>query len=771
MGQTVIIKAGGGASGRAEELLGGLNEPQRAAVTHGEGPLLILAGAGSGKTRVLTHRLAYLVFSGQAAPDQILAITFTNKAAREMRERAEALLQRSVQGLWIATFHSVCARMLRAHAELLGYTPSFTIYDQADSRRVVKRVLESLDVDTKRFAPALLQSRISQAKNELLSAGEVERSRGGFEELLAETYSRYERELQSANALDFDDLLRLTVRLFERHPEVRSRYALHFRHILIDEYQDTNLAQYRIVRLLADRTAAVRADAREELSAEEEKPPGARNLAVVGDDAQSIYGFRGADVRNILDFEADFPEARVIRLEQNYRSTQHILDAANALIANNSAALPKRLWSELGAGEPVRISELEDEHAEARYVVGEIERQLEGGRALSEIAVFYRTNAMSRVLEEALVRNQIPYRLIGAARFYERAEIKDALAYLSLLVNPRDSVAFLRAVATPRRGVGASSLARLQAYAAEQGLSLCELAASAESVPGVSRGAARGLRELAALLDSLRARIASGIEVAELIAATLRESGMIAALQAEDSPEAQGRIENLEQLVALAAELAGEPAAEPLSLERFLEQTALAGAAEEAQAADGPDGAVTLTTLHNAKGSEYPVVFIIGCEEGMIPHSRAIEEGGLEEERRLFYVGLTRAMRLLHLTRALRRYSFGASSYTMASRFLDELPAEQVLAESLVQEGWQGASRRALRPAAGGLQRSAGRRPAGAGTVGCGLQVAVGDDVLHDLFGEGVVTALDGPGAVVVRFASDGSERTLLTEYANLRRL
>ena len=761
---TIATPRAGARPERARQLLGDLNDRQRAAVTHGEGPLLILAGAGSGKTRVLTHRLAYLVFSGQAQPDQILAITFTNKAAREMRLRAEALLERSVQGLWIATFHSVCARILRAHAQLLGYTPSFTIYDQADSRRVVKRVLEAADVDTKRFAPALLQGRISQAKSQLLDADALASAAGGFEELLAEAFARYQRELQNANALDFDDLLALTVRLFERHPEVRSRYALHFRHILIDEYQDTNLAQYRIVRLLAGGRAP----------AGDEAPPGARNLAVVGDDAQSIYGFRGADVRNILDFEADFPEARVIRLEQNYRSTQHILDAANALIANNSAALPKRLWSELGEGEPVRISELEDEHAEARHVVGEIERALEGGRALSEIAVFYRTNAMSRVLEEVLVRNQIPYRLIGAARFYERAEIKDALAYLSLLVNPRDGVAFARAIATPRRGVGASSLARLQAYSSEQGQSLCELAAAADGLQGVSRAAARGLREFAALLASLRARIREGAAVADLIAATLRESGMIAALEAEDSPEAQGRIENLEQLVALAGELAGEGGEEPLTLERFLEQTALASAAEDAQAqaAEGPEGAVTLTTLHNAKGSEYPVVFIIGCEEGVIPHSRAIEEGGLEEERRLFYVGLTRAMRLLHLTRALRRYSFGASSYTLASRFLEELPAEQVVAESLAQSAWSGTARRSLGARYAGTRRApATGFAAGAAAGEAGPQVAVGDDVLHDLFGEGVVTALDGPGAVVVRFASDGSERTLLTEYANLRRL
>jgi DNA helicase-2/ATP-dependent DNA helicase PcrA len=767
MGRTIISAS---RNERLDELLGGLNEPQRAAVTHREGPLLILAGAGSGKTRVLTHRLAYLVFSGRAEPDQILAITFTNKAAGEMRVRAEALLQRSVRGLWIATFHSVCARILRAQAHLLGYTPSFTIYDQADSRRVVKRVLEAADVDTKRFTPALLHSRISQAKSRLLDATALAGAGGSFEELLAETFARYERELQSANALDFDDLLLLTVRLFEAHPDVRGRYAAHFRHILIDEYQDTNAAQYRIMRLLADDGSSV-----EDRDGRRARSAAVRNLAVVGDDAQSIYGFRGADVRNILDFEADFPEARVIRLEQNYRSTQLILDCANALITNNRSALPKRLWSELGEGEPVRIGELEDEHAEARHVVGEIERALEDGRALSEIAVFYRTNAMSRVLEEALVRSQIPYWLIGAARFYERAEIKDALAYLTLLVNPRDAIAFLRAVATPRRGVGASSLARLQAYAQEREEALCALAASADRLPGLTKAAVRGLIDFADLLEALRARSAQGATVPELIEATLRESGLLAALAAEETPEAQGRIENLEQLVAFAGELAEEVAPEPLTLERFLEQTALASGAEEAQAqaAEGPGGAVTLTTLHNAKGSEYPIVFIIGCEEGMIPHSRALEEGGLEEERRLFYVGLTRAMRRLELTHARRRYSFGASNYTMASRFLDELPAAVVAAESYCQERRPGAF--AARPGAGLLGGRAPRAGSGAGvgSVGGqgGLQPAIGEDVVHDLFGEGVVTALDGPGAVVVRFAADGSERTLLTEYANLRRL
>jgi DNA helicase II / ATP-dependent DNA helicase PcrA len=471
-----------------EALLEELNQPQRAAVTHGEGPLLILAGAGSGKTRVLTHRLAYLIFSGQARQGEILAITFTNKAATEMRARVERLLGRDSRGMWLSTFHSACARILRAQAGRLGYTAQFTIYDQADARRLAKRCMQELGVDPKRYTPAAIHNRISQAKNVLLGA-EAYRGVGGgeFETTVADVYELYERDLRRSNAVDFDDLLLLTVLALERLPDLRAHYAESFRYVLVDEYQDTNHAQYRLLQLLCgdghDRAAKGRADGE---SPRSEGARGHRNLAVVGDDAQSVYGFRGADIRNILDFQTDFPDATVIKLEQNYRSTGTILRAANAVIANNRGSMPKELWSELGEGSPVHVSELDDEHAEARFVVGEIERLLDTGAQRSELAVFYRTNAMSRVLEDTLVRREIAYQVIGGAKFYERAEVKDAVAYLSLLVNPHDAVSFTRIANSPRRGLGQTSLARIFAHAASTDASVWDVAAEPERVPGLS---------------------------------------------------------------------------------------------------------------------------------------------------------------------------------------------------------------------------------------------------------------------------------------------
>ena len=777
---------------RLEGLLAGLNVPQRDAVTHGEGPLLILAGAGSGKTRVLTHRIAYLIFSGRARPHEILAITFTNKAAGEMRGRVERLLSGHTRGMWLSTFHSACARILRAHAERLGYTKQFTIYDQADARRLAKRSMEELGVDPKRYTPAAVQNRISQAKNLLLDAEDYRSLGGGhFEQIVADVYGVYERELERANAMDFDDLLLLTVKLMERHPDVRRFYADSFRHVLVDEYQDTNHAQYRLLQLLVGGGAGAPEGAEGSPGGAGERPQERphRNLAVVGDDAQSVFGFRGADVRNILDFQKDFPDSTVVKLEQNYRSTQTILRAANALIANNRGGMPKELWSELGDGEPIQVSELDDEHAEARFVVGEVERLMSSGVPRREIAIFYRTNAMSRVIEDALVRRELAYQVIGAAKFYDRAEVKDAVAYLSLLANPRDVLSFTRIANTPRRGIGQTSLARVLAHAASLDESVWDAAAEPERVPGLTAAAVRALRSFMDTMAELRERDAGPVAVADLLGAVLSDSGYVRALEAEDTIEAEGRIENLEQLLEVAREFDASAEAGEDTLDAFLQQVALTASAdqlgqpgappgeEDGLAGMGEDdqGVLTLMTLHNAKGTEFPHVFITGCEDGVIPHSRALEEGGLEEERRLFYVGVTRAMRELYLSSARRRAMYGTGVYGLRSRFLDEIPEELTTGSEtrgrlgggpLGALGGAGMSFRT--GSAGAWQAASGgaaeRRGAGA------VQFRVGEDVVHGSFGEGVVTSLQGDGVIVVRFASDGSERTLLAEYANLSR-
>ncbi len=624
-----------------QELLEGLNEPQREAVTHGEGPLLILAGAGSGKTRVLTHRIAFLVFTDQAQAGEILAITFTNKAAQEMRGRVERLLGAHTRGMWLMTFHAACARILRAQAERLGYTSRFTIYDQADARRMVKRCIDDLGVDPKRYTPAA-DSRSDQRRQEQACSRPPTTAKqvgSQFEEVVAEVYGLYEGELMRMNAMDFDDLLFRTVNLLELFEEVRTRYAQTFKHVLVDEYQDTNHAQYRFLQLLVGggREAPAKG-ARTSL-------PGHRNLAVVGDDSQSIYGFRGADVRNILDFQEDFPDSRVVKLEQNYRSTQTILSAANAVIANNRGGIAKRLWSEKGQGSPIRVHGLEDEHAEARFVVGEIERLLDEGAARAEIAVFYRTNAMSRVIEDTLVRRELAYQVIGGTKFYERAEIKDAIAYLSLLANPNDVVSFMRIVNSPRRGIGQTSLSRIVAHSASIGQSVWEVAAAADRIPGLGTAAQKALARFMDTMHELRRRVQDEdhpISVGDLLEAVLSQSGYVEALEAESvgrgekAFESQGRLENLEQLVQVGNEFdaTNEPSRE--SLDAFLQQIALMADADSRR---DEESLVTLMTLHNAKGLEYPIVFVAGCEEGVFPHSRALDEGALEEERRLFYVG------------------------------------------------------------------------------------------------------------------------------------
>jgi DNA helicase-2/ATP-dependent DNA helicase PcrA len=725
---------------RIDELLAGLNPPQREAVTHGEGPLLILAGAGTGKTRVLTHRIAFLEATGMARASEILAITFTNKAAQEMRERVERLLGRRTRAMWVMTFHAACARMLRAEAHRLGYTRQFTIYDQADARRLVKRSLDELGVDTKRYTPGAVHHQISDAKNKLRDAEAYSRLTGSyFETTVADAYRIYERELHRMNAMDFDDLLVNAVNVLQLFQEVRDRFSTAFRHVLVDEYQDTNAVQYRWLQLLSSEH---------------------RNLAVVGDDAQSIYGFRGADIQNILSFEETFPDAQVVKLEQNYRSTQTILSAANAVIAHNREQKHKSLWTNLGQGDPIRIRELDDEHAEARYVVGEIERLVDEGSSRAEIAVFYRTNAQSRVIEDTLVRRDIAYQVIGGTKFYERAEIKDAIAYLTVLGNPQDVVSFTRIVNSPRRGIGQTSLGRVAAFADAEGISIWDAAADAGRVPGLGTAAVRALGRFMDTMLALRERVEQRVPIGDLLESLLHDTGYIEALKAERTIEAQGREENLAELVEVAREFDASAEEENDTLDVFLQGVALVA---DADTRTDDEGLVTLMTIHNAKGLEYPIVFIAGMEEGVFPHSRALDEGGLEEERRLAYVGVTRAMRSLYMTSARRRAVFGATQYGMRSRFLDEIPRELTdrADEPRIRPGVA-----AQRPGSWASSSTATRSSEQAIPA-----FRMGDDVSHAAFGAGVVTGVEAGGIVVVRFAGDGSERKLMAEYAPITKL
>jgi superfamily I DNA/RNA helicase len=988
------------ADDRIAALLEGLNPPQKAAVTHGDGPLLILAGAGSGKTRVLTHRLAYLIHSGRARAHEVLAITFTNKAAGEMRERVELLLGRSTRGMWVMTFHAACARMLRSEAPRLGYTRQFTIYDQADARRLVKRAIDELGIDPKRFTPAALHNQISDAKNKLRDAEAYRQLVGSyFEQTVADVFEVYERDLHRMNAMDFDDLLVRTVNVLELFPEVRARYAASFRHVLVDEYQDTNHAQYRLLQLLAGEhrnlavvgdedqclvegtpvtmgdgstkaiedvrvgdhvlscygsgdfrparvteafsserfdgirivtragreiastpehthfagyrlgltpqlqmTYLMRRAARGDTGLDVEHPHHVpttheghrRNLTITlcgdrrrhtpmhrvtmgGPDPQvrarlegadfsvrparneswkietcfehfddavrfadriravtavsvryaarlgapvdgmknalpfmpassvrpgmamftedgsydvvertekvrlerpvydlniegthnfiagglvthnSVYGFRGADIRNILEFQDDFPDAEVVRLEQNYRSTETILNAANAVIAHNRGRLGKTLWTDLGEGDQVKVRELDDEHAEARFVVGEIERLVDEGVSRAEIGVFYRTNAQSRVLEDTLVRREIGYQIIGGTKFYERAEIRDAISYLTLLSNPQDAISFTRVANSPRRGIGQTSLSRVLAHADTMAIPVWDAAAEPASVPGLGTAAQRAFGRFMETMAGLRERAEDRVPIGDLIEAILSETGYIDALEAERTIEAQGRLENLQELVEVAREFdaRGEEGAD--TLDAFLQQVALVADADTRR---DDEGLVTLMTLHNAKGLEYPIVFMIGLEEGIFPHSRSLDEGSLEEERRLCYVGMTRAMRDLYLTYANRRAVFGAANYTLPSRFLGEIPPDLIESDGAP-------------PAFGGGGRGRGggvgsRIPgwAASRTDAPSADYRLGDDVVHTAFGEGVVTGVEPGGIVVVRFASDGSERKLMAEYA-----
>jgi DNA helicase-2/ATP-dependent DNA helicase PcrA len=716
-----------------ETYLADLNEAQREAVTTTEGPLLVIAGAGSGKTRVLTYRVAHLLATQGVEPNEILAITFTNKAAAEMRERIERAVGPRARAIWIHTFHSACGRILRREAERLGYRSNFTIYDQADQIRLVKACLEELERDPKRFAPRGIHTQISNAKNQLIGPADyASRVASFYDQTVADVYELYQRRLFASNAVDFDDMLMLTVNVLQRFPEAREKWAKSFRYVLVDEYQDTNHAQYVLLKLLAQDH---------------------QNLMVVGDPDQSIYSFRSADIRNILEFEHDFPDTKVIPLEQNYRSTNAILTAANEVISHNRERKEKNLWSDLGEGELVHVVETEDEHGEARFVAAEIVRCIEEGYSGREIAVVYRTNAQSRVLEDVLVRQGVGYQVIGGPRFYERAEVKDAIAYLQVVDNPYDLVSLLRVANRPRRGIGDTSLTRLQAYAAGLDLTLWDAMGRAEEA-GLGAAAVRAVTAFRNVMQSLMAT-ATDANVADILEAVLERTGYLEALEAERTIEARGRIENLEELVGVAREYDSSGAQER-SLSGFLQEISLYS--DQDAIRDDPDdgGLVTLMTLHTAKGLEFRAVFMIGMEEGIFPHSRSIEENTLEEERRLCYVGMTRAQERLTLTHAMRRNLYGRYDANLPSRFLDELPNLGVERERLRPASWAGYGRQAVQ------REFAPRQDV--------PDLSTGDTVRHETLGTGIVTRIEAGGVVTVRF-EDGNERRLMLEYAPLQRL
>jgi DNA helicase II / ATP-dependent DNA helicase PcrA len=708
-------------------LLESLNPTQLDAVKHTEGPLLILAGAGSGKTRVLTHRIAYILDQGLAAPDEVLAITFTNKAAGEMKDRVALLVGPDSRKMWVSTFHAFCARVLRVHAEKLGYKREFTIYDGADQVRLVKRCIVELGKDPKRFNPRAFQAQISAAKNVLMTPDDYLRSTEGYmAENVAEVYDLYQKRLYENNAMDFDDLIMQTVALLEIFAEARERYQTRFKYIHVDEYQDTNHAQYRLVNILA---------------------AAHHNLCVVGDDDQSVYSFRGADIRNVLEFERDYPEAKVVKLEQNYRSTQTILDAANAVVANNASRKPKELWTAGHQGERIRIFTAVDEYSEARFVVSEIKRLMDSGAPPRDVSVFYRTNAQSRALEDVLVREGVPYQIVGGVRFYERAEIKDAMAYLAVISNPTDSSALERIINVPKRGLGATSVARLQEHARRNGISLYEALAEADAadLTGAAKKACRAVREL---FEGWRVA-AEEVPPAEMIGAVLDESGYRAEFETENTVEAESRLENLEELINAAK--AYERAEPESTLAGFLQEQALYS---EQDALDSEGGQVALMTLHNAKGLEFDHVFIVGMEEGTFPHARSLDEQNLEEERRLCYVGITRARETLTLSYAKLRSNWGEREYQMPSRFLSEIPetlkAGTMTGSPVGRGGWGAAL-----PRRGGFER-----------VGAGASTfRAGERVRHATFGVGEVVEAGG-GRVVVRFGTQ--ERVFVPEMAPL---
>lgn len=797
-------------------LVEGLNPPQREAVEHRGSPLLIVAGAGSGKTRVLTRRIAHLLGSGEARPGEILAITFTNKAAAEMKERVEELVGPAARGMWVSTFHSACVRILRRDATALGLKSTFTIYDAADSLRLITNIAKDHGVDTKKNPPRGIASRISALKNELVdpidAADRAEGAKNPWERTVAEVYTAYAERLHAANAVDFDDLIALTVRLLRENPAICENYRRRFRHVLVDEYQDTNAAQYALVReLVGDDPRA--------------------DLTVVGDSDQSIYAFRGATIRNIIEFEQDFPSARTIVLEQNYRSTQNILTAANAVIEENRGRRKKNLWTDQSSGEQISLYVADDERGEASYIGRQIDALVDGGRKASDIAIFYRANAQSRALEDQLIRVGLPYRVVGGTRFYERREVKDAIAYLQVLVNPADDINLRRILNVPKRGIGDRAEAAIAVLAERERISFGEALARAEEAPGIATRSLSAVRRFVAMLEELHALVDSGAGPAETLEAILDTSGYTESLRTSDDPQDESRLENLAELVSVAgefeaqmealaaaaseaedqaegaadgstAETAGPEmgAAEAGLIAQFLEKVSLVADAD--QIPGGEDQFVTLMTLHTAKGLEFPVVFLTGMEDGTFPHQRTMgDPEQLQEERRLAYVGITRAREKLYITRAQMRATWGAPQFFPASRFLDEIP-EQVLdvvraGSTLAGGGFDAMSNGGHRSygagsyGAGRSQRGpsfvggrgggrsdvhrpsfgSGRKPKAASDLPA---LAVGDRVTHDTFGMGTVTEVSGQAEktqVEVEFKAPHGRKRLVLRYAPLEKL
>lgn len=745
-----------------ESLVAGLNPQQREAVLHEGPPLLIVAGAGSGKTRVLTHRIAHLMAARHVQPGQILAITFTNKAAAEMRERVEALVGPVARSMWVSTFHSACVRILRREASKVGLKSTFSIYDAADSQRMMALVMRDLDLDPKRFPPRSFSHQVSNLKNELIDeetyASQV--VEGTHQErTLAEAYSSYQRRLRQANALDFDDLIMTTVNILRVFPDVAEHYRRRFRHVLVDEYQDTNHAQYALVKELVGHQVS---DA-----ALGEVPPA--ELCVVGDADQSIYAFRGATIRNIVEFEQDYPQAHTILLEQNYRSTQNILQAANAVIAKNEGRRPKNLWSESGAGAPIVGYVGDSEHDEAAFVARTIDvLGDEQGVKPKDVAVFYRTNAQSRALEEVFVRVGLPYKVVGGTRFYERREVKDALAYLRVVSNPLDTVNLRRILNVPKRGIGDRAEACVSALAERERIPFVAALGRAADAPGIATRSVSSINGFTALLESLRGVHESDqAGVGDLLEAILDQTGYLSELRRSPDPQDETRVENLAELVAVAKEFdENYPGG---SLEDFLEQVSLVADTDEIPEEEGEDnGVVTLMTLHTAKGLEFPVVFLTGMEDGTFPHLRALgDPKELEEERRLAYVGITRARERLHLSRAEVRSAWGAPQYNPPSRFLDEIPSglvdwQRVTTTATRPSSTPAVARLASRPGV----RSPGNRPV--------IALDAGDKVTHDTFGLGSVIRVEGQGdrsMAHIDFGGDTGVKRLLLRYAPVEKL
>ncbi|MDT0201998.1 DNA helicase PcrA [Nocardioides sp. AE5] len=795
----------------SDALLDGLNEPQRAAVVHAGRPLLVVAGAGSGKTRVLTRRIAWLITERKAHPGSILAITFTNKAAAEMKERVEELVGKRARIMWVSTFHSACVRILRKEITALDFNgtafkSSFSIYDAADSKRLMTLVCQDLDLDPKKFQPRAVLNWVSNKKNELQDPEDAARDAGnGFERQYAAAYALYQRRLREANAVDFDDIIMLTVHLFQTFPDIRETYRRRFRHVLVDEYQDTNHAQYALIHQLC-------ADSMEETPSGGERVEPAE-LMVVGDADQSIYAFRGANIRNILDFEQDFPDATSILLEQNYRSTQTILNAANAVITNNSGRKPKRLWSQAGDGAKIVGYVADDERDEARFVSDEIDKLTDSdGVRPGDVAVFYRTNAQSRVFEEVFIRTGQPYKVVGGVRFYERREVRDALAYLRMLANPADEISLRRVLNTPKRGIGDRAEAMVSAFAEREGIIFFEALRRAAEADGLATRSLNAIRGFVDMVEELQSMVDAGERPDVVLESVLARSGYLESLEASDDPQDETRVENLAELVAVAREFSDDPVAGPSvdpadpdatvagterpGLSDFLERVALVSDADQIPPAppeEGGDagaddgGVVTLMTLHTAKGLEFPVVFLTGLEDGVFPHMRSLgDRPELEEERRLAYVGVTRARERLFLSRAVMRSAWGAPAHNPASRFLDEIPTDLVewRRTAAMQTSWN-------RPAATsrvgvdfGAPTAAGRRNFGSAAARLDAakkakpareipSLSPGDRVTHGTFGAGTVVSVEGAAeksVAAVDFGDQGVKRLLL-RYAPVEKV